>query len=293
MTTEGTELFYHVCTDGLSRSILFRDRYDYIDGMNDIPICAIAEAIKVYCFCLMSNHVHFILKGDESRCISFLRKYKRLRSLRNRSRYGTECKIAGPSDISVKKIEDAEYRLTAMAYVMRNPLAAGIQVMPCQYPWSSSSLYFSYRSDIVHGYGRLSELGKVQACRVLKTRTKLPDSYLIREDGLIWPGCYVEYKAAERLFGSPRRLLYYLSRNLDMENELDGGIIAKARYSDTELAVSAESVCFARFHQKDPHALTIENRYQLARELHRRYGASARQIARVIGMDAQILGKLL
>ena len=51
--SDGKNHIYHVCTDGLSREIMFRDDSDYISGMNDIPICSLVTAIEVYCFCLM------------------------------------------------------------------------------------------------------------------------------------------------------------------------------------------------------------------------------------------------
>lgn len=126
---------------GIRKHIMFRDDSDYISGMNDIPICLLVTAIKVYCFCLMSNHVHFILNGTESGCMAFIRKYKRLRSLRNRTRYGS-VGLENTPDISVKILDDAEYQMTAISYVIRNPLASGLKMSPWHYPWSSSSLYF-------------------------------------------------------------------------------------------------------------------------------------------------------
>ena len=285
--------FYHVCTDGMSRSIMFRDDTDYISGMNDIPVCALASGIEIYCFCLMSNHVHFIVKGTETRCLSFIRKYKRLRTIRARNRYESS-NSEKSQKITVKRIDDAGYQQSAMAYVMRNPVAAGIQVMPWNYPWSSASLYFSYKPGMdVAGYRKISELKIVEIRTLLKTRIVFPEHYLIREDGLIWPGSYVEYAAAERVFGSPRRLLYLLSKNRDIEHEIDDGIVAKSGYSDMELSVSAELICMEEFKQPHPDRLSIENRYIVARELRRRYGASPKQIARVIGLDANILKTLL
>lgn len=73
--------------------------------------------------------------------LAFIRKYKRLRSLRNRARYGS-IGLENRLDISVKILDDAEYQMTAISYVIRNPLAAGLKMAPWHYPWSSSSLYF-------------------------------------------------------------------------------------------------------------------------------------------------------
>lgn len=57
-----------------------RDDQAFAEGMNDIPACALRTGIKVYAFCLMDNHVHFILKGAYDACVDFIRQYKRLRS---------------------------------------------------------------------------------------------------------------------------------------------------------------------------------------------------------------------
>ena len=56
---------YHICTDGLSSNILFKNETDFIAGMNGIPLCSIATGTSVLCFCLMSNHVHFVIIGNE------------------------------------------------------------------------------------------------------------------------------------------------------------------------------------------------------------------------------------
>lgn len=289
--SDGKNHIYHVCTDGLSREIMFRDDSDYISGMNDIPICSLVTAIEVYCFCLMSNHVHFILNGTEYGCMEFIRKYKRLRSLRTRVRYGNK-RVDDTPGISVKILDDAEYQMIAISYVIRNPLAAGLKMAPWHYPWSSSFLYFSQGYDL-SGYRKVSELGCKEFRETLKTRLTVPDNYLVRHDGLIWPGSYVNYPSVEKIFGTPRRFLYYLSKNQDLENEISDGLVARSRYSDTELAASVGTVCQSRFRHAHPERLSIENRYILARELHRRYRASAKQIARVIGLDADILKALL
>ena len=174
--SDGKNHIYHVCTDGLSREIMFRDDSDYISGMNDIPICSLVTAIEVYCFCLMSNHVHFILNGTEYECMEFIRKYKRLRSLRTRVRYGNK-RVDDTPGISVKILDDAEYQMSAISYVIRNPLAAGLKMAPWHYPWSSSFLYFSQGYDL-SGYRKVSELGCKEFRETLKTRLTVPDNYL-------------------------------------------------------------------------------------------------------------------
>lgn len=58
----------------------------------------------------------------------------------------------------------------------------------------------------------------------MRSRIKYPDDYLLQADGMIFPGNYVEYRRVERMYGSPRQFLYYLSRNKDCEVEIDTGL---------------------------------------------------------------------
>lgn len=67
---------YHICTDGLSRDILFKSDTDYVKAINDIAVCAFAKCLSMYCFCLMDNHVHFIAAGSYDACLAFIRMFK-------------------------------------------------------------------------------------------------------------------------------------------------------------------------------------------------------------------------
>ena len=55
--------YYHVCSHGLEKNDIFKTQADFIAGMNDVAICIIGFDVKILCFCLMSNHFHFVLYG--------------------------------------------------------------------------------------------------------------------------------------------------------------------------------------------------------------------------------------
>ena len=46
--------YWHICTDGLAREIIFKDVKDYIFGMNGVPTLSLSYGITVLAFCLMS-----------------------------------------------------------------------------------------------------------------------------------------------------------------------------------------------------------------------------------------------
>lgn len=73
--------YWHICTDGLAREIIFKDVKDYIFGMNGVPALSLFYGVTVLAFCLMSNHVHFVVRGFEKGCRTFITAYKKRLSL--------------------------------------------------------------------------------------------------------------------------------------------------------------------------------------------------------------------
>ena len=108
--------YYHICTEGLEKKLLFRDRRDYIYGMNSIPVCALKFNVSVLAFCLMDNHVHFITEGRYEECSAFINEYKRRCSQRLRSKY-SEVQALHDLKVSIHHIDSEEYLLSSVAYV--------------------------------------------------------------------------------------------------------------------------------------------------------------------------------
>ncbi len=283
---------YHICTDGLAQELWFRDEEDYVDGMNSTAVCALLTDVNIYCFCLMSNHVHFIINGAEGRCIRFIREYKRRRTLQLAAKYADGHSLQG-AGISMKRIDKPEYLKTVIAYVMRNPTAAGLAVVPGGYRWSSSNQYFADRSFLERGCRAMAEFSLTRKRKMFKTKIHFPDDYLIGYDGIIFPGSYVDYKSVEKIYNSPRQFLYHLSATNDLLEELETGILTRASYNDSELLASMEALCSEKFGGRKFGSLRIEDRYQVAREMRKRYGTGARQLARITSLDPEFLKRLL
>lgn len=229
-----------------------------------------------------------MLKGQYDDCLKFMRLYKQMRSRRLRARHGTWYTLRG-AEISVILLDSAEYQLNAIAYVLRNPVAAGMAVMPGEYKWSSASLYFGDKAFCLPGCRKMSELTVREKFRILKSRISFPDNYIVDSDGMIFPGSYTEYESVARMFGSPKQLLFYETKNQDLTSELETGIVAKTKYRDEELLCSLDWLCENKFRGKKYYDLRIEDRYHAAKELRRRYGCSVKQISRVTGLPADIL----
>ena len=274
--------YWHICTDGLAREIIFKDVRDYIFGMNGVPALSLSYDITVLAFCLMSNHVHFVVHGVEKGCRAFITAYKKRLSL---------IADVGMADICVKQIDTDDYLLRVIGYVLRNPVGAGLGVMPQFYRWSSASLYFN-KDRVVDGI-TVEDVGTKKMRGILRSHYRLPSDYIVTTDGMVDPSCYVDYRAVESLFGHVGRMLYFLSRNDDMEMELTENHLSKSSYSDEELAVSVRVICREKFGCDSPDSLSVEARYSLASILRKRYGLGPKQLARLTGTDPQLLRGIL
>ncbi len=207
-------------------------------------------------------------------------------------KYKDEHSIHG-SDISISLLEDMDYLKKAIAYVMRNPMAAGMHVVPTGYRWSSSNLYFADMAFLTAGFRRLGDLSISAKRRLFMTKVLLPDEFLVDRHGVIFPGSYVDYTAVENIFGFPGRMLFSLSSTKEIEVELHNGILAKSSYKDTELRVSMEIISADRFCGRKYEMLKIEDRYRIAADLRKRYGVGLKQLARVTSLSLESLKSLI
>lgn len=110
---------------------------------------------------------------------------------------------------------------------------------------------------------------------------------------MILPECYVDTEAVENIFRTPARLLYAISRNENLEMELDNGILHKTKYCDNELYGSITGLCQENFHKNRIEELCIEQRCSLAKILHKKYGIAGKQLSRLTNTDLAILKKIL
>lgn len=123
-------MFYHFCTNGLLKNLLFVSDQDYIYAMNTIAFSKLKyPSVNILAFCIMNNHVHFIFDCEENEGRNFMIYYKRRIGMYLHDLYPNERNLIG-ADVACKKMSDPDYIVKAIAYVLRNPLSAGIKLVP-------------------------------------------------------------------------------------------------------------------------------------------------------------------
>ena len=272
---------WHFSTDGAYAEVLFRDRDDYVDGMNRIYLIALRYGIVILAFCLMDNHVHFILYGRLDDCQKFMSEFVRQISSTIARRYGLSKELR-TLPVHYQTIGDDLYLKTAICYVIKNPTVAGLPYMPYDYPWSSGPLYFR-QEDMSRHCGDISGMSSRDRVRVFHTKRALPDGLLVR-DGLILPENYVAVREVEQLYRTHRSFNYFLGTSREDTVESRGGFISRLSLPDSEMRQHRRELSRELFGRESPRMLSTTQRLRLARELRRRFNSSPKQLARLVGL---------
>lgn len=283
--------YYHVCSQGLEKGLIFSCDDDFISGVNDIAICLLKFDVKIVCYCLMNNHFHFILYGEEQACLEFANEYKRRCGIRLRISK-MEVNALGNLKLSISEIGDHEYLENAIAYVLRNPLAARINMMPYHYMWSSADIYF--RGDTASRGGTpVNELPERRRNRILRTKQPLPDCYMVNDRGMIIPESFVDPTLTEAIFRHPSRLMFALAKKVETEVELKFGIADQVSYTDAEMKSLINEYISMEFGVQGISALSNQQKLRLCPVMKRNYNASVKQICRITKLDPEIVSKLV
>lgn len=274
--------YYHYCSRGLKQEILFASEEEFIAGMNRIAVClannlAMGMDIAIIAFCLMDNHFHFILFGTEEDCDLFAANYKKLLLMWIAKHRGTS--ISEPVEIGHWFIPQ-EKVADKIAYVLRNPLAAGLKVTPQGYRWSSAHLMFTDWTP--EDYLPVSELSERAVKRICNSNISLPKDWFIINEKSVWPGSYVNVEAAENLYRSTGSFMFFLN-NSNVDKDAAEEMMAGAfSLPDSQVRMRAISLISRVFEKSQITSCSAEERGRVAILLKKELNCNNKQLARVL-----------
>ena len=98
--------------------------------------------IRIFSYCIMDNHYHLVVENSSGRMSEFFKQLN--------SQYATffRTQVGGKGYVFQDRfnstlIQDDSYLQQAIAYILRNPVRAGICSNAYDYKWSSTTAYFS------------------------------------------------------------------------------------------------------------------------------------------------------
>ncbi len=150
---------YHIMLRGINQQVIFEEEEDYQKFIETIKSYKAVSGYKIFAYCLMSNHVHILLKVEKEELDLIIKriagsyvywynwKYHRVGHL-FQDRFKSE------------PVEDDRYFLTVLRYIHQNPTKAGIVKKIAEYRHSSYSEYVSDKRILVDTELALSMLGR-------------------------------------------------------------------------------------------------------------------------------------
>lgn len=277
---------WHFYTAGDSVDVIFHDDNEFLDGMNRIlPVVACYDVL-ILAFVLMDTHVHFVLYGDFDSCNRFIHEYVRRTSMYISLRYQGRNALKD-IEISHQVVDNDRYLKTAICYVLKNPVSAGLPYNSWDYPWSSGPLYFRHSNSWTSPKWMLGMdymVQKVDEIRQLaKSRVKIKPGIRV-VDGLILPSQYVAVSVVEKLFRSHKAFNFFMSISKDIDVESRGGAISHLTVPLSEMRDNRRMISQEMFGVTELRGLSMRQRVQLARRLKAQYNCSPKQIAKLCGL---------
>ncbi len=247
-----------------------------------IAIAAMLAGVEVLAYALMSNHFHFIIRGNEGRCRDFYARSSKMLGLyfSRHGRAGVLDLIGRPDPTPITSLKQLRDEI---AYVIRNPFVVRKDVHVFAYPWCSGFLYFNPMLSMI-GQRPANEL-TVREKRELTHSRDLPlPMGLTLVDGQVFPGSFVNYRLVESMFTDCRQYLFWVFKNVERQVETAIRLGEKPSLTDEEMLSTSLRLCKEDFGVNGPSKLTESQRFELAKKLRFDYHASNGQLSRFTGL---------
>ena len=139
---------YHVMLRGIDKRDIFLNESDYAKFIHYIKRAKERVDFTLYGYCLMTNHVHLLLKTESSEVGEVVKRisvgYVQYHNIKN-GRTGHLFQNRFKSEI----VESDRYFLTLLRYIHQNPIKAGMVKNIEKYPWSSYLDYIHEKSNSI------------------------------------------------------------------------------------------------------------------------------------------------
>ena len=140
--------FYHIVFRGINHQNIFEEEQDFEYMLEILKNLKQEMRFQIHAYCLMTNHVHILLKENQTGDISTI--IKRLLTkyvMKFNRKYQRNGALIG-SRYKSKVVEVDEYFIPLIVYIHQNPLRAGIVKKLENYRYSSYCEYIGKRKFV-------------------------------------------------------------------------------------------------------------------------------------------------
>lgn len=268
--------------------LVFKTDEDFCAGMSILAVCAkMFPHIRIFAFQLMSNHVHFVVAGDETGIQEFFAYFKE----RLGKHFGGQVDLS-QFQLKLFLISDLQYFRNAIVYANRNGFVVNDNVTPFSYPWGTSPYFFQ---PLLVRLARSSAkpIGNADLRRLMHTHAADNHKDALVLDGHILPTEFCHISEAEQCFRDAKQYFYLISKNVESYPEIARSIGESIFLTDNDLYLAAIKISKEHFGSGEINTLPANQKIELARRLHYDYNATDKQLNRLLKLDFDILKAII
>lgn len=138
---------YHIMVRSISEVFLFKEKSDKVEYISIIKKYQKFYGFKIYAYCLMDNHAHFIICSNGSDISKIMHSINFLYAQKFNHKYNRHGHLF-QDRFKSKIINSERYLLALTAYIHNNPKdIRGYRDSPEEYEFSSSNIYLGAKKD--------------------------------------------------------------------------------------------------------------------------------------------------
>lgn len=152
---------YHVVVKGVNSQLMFEERRDYLKYIEILEYQKEICKFELFAYCLMSNHVHLLIRINESPLDSVFRKINTTYSNWFNMKYSRTGPLQDGRYYS-EPINSVHHFLSALKYIHRNPIKSGLEKsIGSKYQWNSYNAYIQGKNGLVDIEFAFSEINNI------------------------------------------------------------------------------------------------------------------------------------
>jgi putative transposase len=128
---------HHVVQRGHNRQVVFAEAGDYRRYLETLEEFKAVFGVRVYAFCLMTNHVHLLLAPDTQAGLGALMKRLAGRQTQYHNRAEGRRGTLWEGRYKSSPVQSDRYLMACVRYIELNPVRARMVAAPEDYVWSS------------------------------------------------------------------------------------------------------------------------------------------------------------
>lgn len=139
---------YHIMLRGINQQVIFEDDEDYFKFVETLEKYKAVSGYKVFAYCLMSNHIHILIKVEKEDLDSIMKRIAGSYVYWYNWKYYRKGHLF-QDRFKSETVEDDSFFLTVLRYIHQNPVKAGIVKNIDDYQFSSYNDYINEEHDVV------------------------------------------------------------------------------------------------------------------------------------------------